>query len=708
MIDREKVRRIRMEIEKRFYPMHESGGFKIGPGMPWLNGATALPRCINFTVYSSRARACELILYRNGAAEPFAVIAFPEAYRIGSVFSMLVFSLDIMDVEYGFRIDGEYHFASGNIFDKTKTLLDPYAKAVSGRNIWGAKPDWKEPFQYRSKIITEMFDWEGDRPLCQRHEDLIIYEMHLRGFTKHPSSGVQASGAYAGLCEKIPHLKSLGVNAVELLPIFEFDEQEIAESTRTDPDGRPLCNYWGYSTISFFAPKAGYASGMKENCQVDELKQMIKTLHANSISVILDVVFNHTAEGNETGRYISFKGLDNKTYYLLTPEGGYRNYSGCGNTLNCNHPVVRTMILNCLRYWTSEYHIDGFRFDLAAILGRDQKGAPMVNPPLLESLAADPMLSDTLLIAEAWDAGGLYQVGSFPAFGKWSEWNGKYRDELRRFLKGDAGFAVEAAKRITGSKDLYDPRTRGEAASINFLTCHDGFTLYDLYAYNQKHNEQNGWKNTDGTDDNFSWNCGAEGETEDQEVLALRRKMIKNAVAVLFCSQGVPMFLAGDEFGNTQFGNNNPYCQDNEISWLDWSLLEKNQDIFRFFQQMIAFRKAHPVLRNSAEPSLNGYAKTSWHGVQPWNFDYSSVNRVVAVLFAGAASKGDKDDFIYLVINAHWEGHHIELPILPRGYRWQIFVDTVLPAGAEIGGEGIRRPDKDLMIGPRTVMIFTT
>lgn len=696
-------------FERNLVPAMESNGVKIGPGIPLLNGAFSLPGCVSFTLYSSRAVYCELVLYRDGEEDPFVTIPFPEEYRVGSIFCMVVFGLDPRPLEYGFRVDGIIDRQRGDIFDKKQVLLDPYARIVTGRNVWGECPDWRRNYQYRAKLASLVFPWEGDHPLGIPHENLIIYEMHVRGFTRHDSSAVKHPGTYDGLKEKIPYLRKLGINAVELLPIFEFDDQEFFESTRTNEDGEHLCNYWGYSTVSFFAPKAGYAAGGRENKQVQELKSMIKELHQNGICVILDVVFNHTAEGDEHGRYISFKGIDNRTYYLLTPDGRYFNYSGCGNTLNCNHPVVRNMILDCLRYWTSEYHIDGFRFDLAAILGRNQDGEPMANPPLLESLAFDPMLSGSILIAEAWDAGGLYQVGSFPSFGKWSEWNGKYRDDMRQFLKGDAGFAEIAARRITGSHDIYNPAQRGNAASINFINCHDGFTLYDLYAYNEKHNEKNGWGNTDGGNDNYSWNCGAEGDAEDKNVLFLRKKMIKNAAAVLFCSQGIPMFLAGDEFGNTQFGNNNPYCQDNEISWLDWRLLEKNKDLFAFFQGMIAFRKAHTVLRSMAHPPLSGYPQISWHGILPWQFDHSAENRVIGVMYAGKMQGAREDRYIYIGMNMHWESHLVALPELPGAHCWRIFVNTGMPHGQDIYPTEVYRPlaAKKVKMQPRSVMIFT-
>ena len=448
-------------------------------------------------------------------------------------------------------------------------------------------------------------------------EDLIIYELHVRGYTKDASSGVKHPGTFDGLKEKIPYLKGLGVNAVELMPVFEFDEMRDARLI----DENLLLDFWGYNPVSFFAPNTSYSSSKEYNREGMELKSLIKELHDQNMEVILDVVFNHTAEGNEFGPSFSFKGFDNQIYYMLTPDGHYYNFSGCGNTLNCNHPVVQNMILDCLRYWVIEYRVDGFRFDLASILGRNEDGTPLHQPPLLRSLAFDSILGNVKLIAEAWDAGGLYQVGSFPSWKRWAEWNGRYRDDMRRFLKGDDFLSQAAARRITGSPDLYDPVFRGRNASVNFLTCHDGFTLYDLYSYNEKHNEANGWGNTDGADDNNSWNCGVEGDTTDPSVLALRRKMMMNACAVLMCSRGTPMFLAGDEFADTRYGNNNPYCQDNLISWLDWSLLEKNRALYEFFRYMIHFRKAHACIRKDLEPSYLGFPSMSLHGLTPWKPD---------------------------------------------------------------------------------------
>ena len=547
-------------------PLDTLEGFRIRPGFFDINGATALSDGVCFTIHSQGATSCELLLYEPYAKEPFTILKYPDNYRIGNVFSMIVFDLDVEDFQYAFRLDGPYDKKKGLLFDKHKPLLDPYAKAVVGQSEWGQKPD--AFLGYRGRVVKNNFDWGITKPSIIPMEDLIIYEMHVRGFTKDASSGVAHPGTFHGIMEKIPYLKELGINAVELMPIFEFDEMRDHRVI----DGRELLDYWGYNTVSFFAPNTSYASDREYNHVGTELKQLIKTLKENGIEVILDVVFNHTAEGNEDGPFFSFKGIDNNVYYMLTPDGNYYNFSGCGNTVNCNHPVVQQMIVECLRYWVTTYRVDGFRFDLASILGRNEDGTPMDKPPLLQTLAFDPILGDVKLIAEAWDAGGLYQVGNFPSWKRWSEWNGKYRDDLRDFLKGGYWKAPEAALRISGSSDLYNPFERGTNASINFITCHDGFSLYDLYSYNHKHNEANGWNNTDGSDDNRSWNCGAEGDTKDPLILKLRYRMIKNAFAVLICSRGTPMFLSGDEFCDTRFGNNNPYCQDNLTSWLDWKL----------------------------------------------------------------------------------------------------------------------------------------
>ncbi|MCL2253225.1 MAG: alpha-amylase family glycosyl hydrolase [Lachnospiraceae bacterium] len=648
-------------------PLDNICGYDVRPGFYDINGATAIPCGVNFTIQSSGATSCELLLFKRGETEPTAEIKIPEHYKIGHVYSIVVFGLDISELEYAYRLDGPCDPSKGLLFSPQNKLLDPYAKAVANQS------KWRSPVtgQYKARVVRDDYDWEDLKMPRTPMSDLIIYELHVRGFTQHLSSEVKNPGTFDGIIEKIPYLKELGINAVELMPVFEFDEM----LSFRNHNGNELIDYWGYNSVSFFAPNTSYASTMECNGVGNELKRLVHALKENGIEVILDVVFNHTAEGDENGRIFSFKGLDNNIYYLLTPNGRYYNYSGCGNTLNCNHPIVRQMILECLRYWVVNYRIDGFRFDLASILGRNEDGSPMNQPPLLHLLAFDPILSGVKLIAEAWDAGGLYQVGSFPAWNRWAEWNGKYRDDMRSFLKGDGGLGYAAAQRIAGSVDLYNPIKRGNHVSVNFITCHDGFTLYDLYAYNRKHNESNGWNNTDGTDDNRSWNCGAEGDTDDHTVLALRNKLIKNACAVLFCSRGTPMFLAGDEFLNTQFGNNNPYCQDNEISWLDWSMLEKNRDIFDFFKFMIAFRKAHPAIRYVTEPCSLGFPDVSFHGERAWNNNFGHEGRNIGVMFAGEKENGE-DDIVYIAVNTYWESVNMELPRLPESLRWIQVADT--------------------------------
>ncbi|MFW5629841.1 glycogen debranching protein GlgX [Acetivibrio ethanolgignens] len=669
------------------------GGFEVRPGFYEINGATAIPGGVNFTVHSHNATGIELLLFHRQEPEPFAVLPFPKHYRIGNVYSMIVFQLDIEEFEYAYRVDGPYEPEKGLIFDKTKFLLDPYAKAVTGQSVWGMPSPGGQ--HYKARVVKDNFDWEAmGHPLIPM-QDLIIYELHVRGFTKHASSGVENPGTFDGLLEKLPYLLELGVNAVELMPIFEFDEM----LDYREVDGQKLYNYWGYNTVSFFAPNTSYTASTEYNREGNELKHLIQVFNQHGIEVYLDVVFNHTAEGNEDGPFFSFKGFDNNIYYLLTPEGKYYNFSGCGNTLNCNHPIVQQMIIDCLRYWVTTYHVDGFRFDLASIMGRNEDGSPMSKPPLLQSLAFDPILGNVKLIAEAWDAGGLYQVGNFPSWNRWAEWNGKYRDDIRRFLKGDNGMAQAAALRIAGSHDIYDPMERQDA-SINFLTCHDGFTLYDLYSYNEKHNEKNGWNNTDGANDNNSWNCGVEGKTEDVQIKALRFRMIRNACAVLLLSRGTPMFLAGDEFGNTQFGNNNPYCQDNEISWLDWELLEKNRELFKFFQHMIRFRKEHPILRKNLSNGILGFPDISFHGTIPWSLGYMDYDHYIGVMFAGQKPK-HRPEIIYIALNSYWEEVEVTIPPLPKEFRWNRVINTWKFA------QNIEELcDNVVTIPPRTVEVF--
>ncbi|MFZ4556819.1 MAG: glycogen debranching protein GlgX [Pseudanabaena sp.] len=696
------------------HPTHSYESFKLRLGRPQPFGATIVPGGVNFSIFSSHSTSCSLVLFEKHAKAPLAEIPFPDEFRIGNVYCMVVFDLDYENLEYGYRMDGPNNFQQGQWFDSSKILLDPYAKVIGGRDAWGVIPDWEDIYHHRGRIAFDDFDWGNDRALEIPPEDQIIYEMHVRSFTRHESSGIKENhrGTFAGIRDKIPYLKELGVNAVELMPVYEFDE---FENSRPNPQtGETLYNYWGYSTVGFFSPKAGYAATGKFGMQVDELKNLVKELHKNGIEVILDVVFNHTAEGNERGPTISFRGIDNKTYYMMTPEGYYFNFSGCGNTINCNNPIVRNIVLDCLRYWAAEYHIDGFRFDLASILGRDPLGYPLANPPLLESLAFDPILAKCKLIAEAWDAGGLYQVGSFPAYGRWAEWNGKYRDGIRKFLKGD-GTVGKIAQCLQGSPDLYAWAGRAPATSINFITAHDGFTLMDLVSYNHKHNEANGENNNDGSNDNDSWNCGWEGATDDVAINALRHRQIKNAIAMLMVSQGVPMLLMGDEVGRTQNGNNNTYCHDNELSWLDWDLQTKNAEILEFVKHSIAFRRSHPVLRNpnhfrNQDYVGSGYADITWHGTKAWNADWSESNRAIAFLLCGKHAKRGtvEDNYIYVAMNMHWQTQWFEIPGLPPSLRWHVFANTgaVFASSYLPGTEPVLENQSGLLVGDRSVVIL--
>jgi len=690
---------------------HTHGEFRLRYGHPMPFGASHVPGGVNFSIYSSHATSCTLVLFEKGEETPFAEVPFPEEYRLGNVWAMTIFDLNYEQIEYGFRFDGPHDPRHGQRFDPKNVLLDPYAREISGREIW-REPANRTP-EFRGRIPFEQFDWVHDRPLKRPESELVIYEMHVRGFTAHESADAKHPGTFDALRDKIPYLKELGVNCVELMPIFEFNE---LENIRTNPmTGETLCNYWGYSTVGFFAPKAGFAATGRHGTQVQELKQLIVALHEAGIEVVLDVVFNHTAENGADGPVLSFRGIDNRTYYMLDSQGNYANYTGCGNTVNCNHPVVRGFVIGCLRYWASEYHIDGFRFDLASVLGRDLQGAPLVNPPLLEALAYDPILAHCDLIAEAWDAGGLYQVGNFPSYGRWMEWNGKFRDAARRFLKGDVGVVGEMVQRIMGSPDLYAAAGRKPTASINFITCHDGFTLRDLVSYNEKHNLDNGENNKDGANDNNSWNCGEEGETDDPEINALRLRQQKNAIALLFVSQGVPMLYMGDECSRTQNGNNNAYCQDEPWNWLDWSLREKNAGFHRFVKNMIAFRRANPALRQpefltSTDCISSGYPDISWHGVQPWKPDWSLPSRTIAFMLCGkhGAAAGGPGHFIYCAFNMYHKPLDFTLPVLPKGLQWYRLADTSLDSPADIvdpGGEiplgGVRKlaiPERSTLI----------
>jgi isoamylase len=684
------------------YPTGRIGRYAVRRGRVLPFGASPVPGGINFSIYSTNATSMTLVLFRRGEPDPIAELPFPGYFRIGAVYAMTVFGLEPETTEYGYRADGPCCPAQGHRYDPGVVVMDPYAKLLAGRETWGG-----EPASYRSGMGYDDFDWESDHPLQLPSEDLVIYELHVRGFTRHPSSGTHYPGTFAGLTEKIDYLRDLGVNCVELMPVFEFDE---LDNPRDDPENDiRRCNFWGYNPIGFFAPKAAYAASGRYGMQADEFKNMVKKLHAAGIEVILDVVFNHTGEGNERGPLLSFRGLDNRTYYMLTPDGAYYNFTGTGNTLNCNHPVVRGFILDCLRYWVAEYHIDGLRFDLAAVLGRAADGSLLANPPLLESLARDPVLRDCKLIAEAWDAAGLYQVGSFGDYHRWSEWNGRYRDALRRFIRGDFGAANELAGRLTGSADLYG--RQGSTASVNFVTAHDGFTLADLVSYNDKHNEANGEGNADGESRNNSWNCGVEGPTDDAAVLSLRGRQIRNALLLLLCSRGIPMLLAGDEAGRTQRGNNNAYCHDGPLTWFDWDRAEQYAGLRRFVRDAIAFRLAHPALRRGhdqdQEQGVGWFPPVSWHGTRAWDPDWAPYNRLLAVMFY--RRDGDRHDCVYLAANAHTEPLDVELPPLPDGAAWHRFADTAAASpgdAAEPGTEPTLDDQSRIRVRERSVVVL--
>jgi len=678
---------------------HVHGEFRLRYGHPLPFGASHVPGGVNFSIFSTHATACTLVLFEKGDPAPFAEIPVPPECRLGDVWALTVLDLNYEAIEYGYRFDGPYDPREGLHYDPRHILLDPYAMDIGGRAVWRQPEPPGEIYPFRARIPYEQFDWGHDRPLTRCESELVIYEAHVRGFTAHSSSGTKHPGTYYALREKIPYLRELGVNCVELMPIFEFDE---LENTRTNPlTGEPLCNYWGYSTLGFFAPKAGFAATGWHGTQVIEFKELVCAFHEAGIEVVLDVVFNHTAEGGEGGRTLSFRGIDNSTYYMMDSHGHYANYTGCGNTVNCNHPVIRGFVIGALRHWAAEYHIDGFRFDLASVLGRDRSGAPLANPPLLEALAYDPVLAHCDLIAEAWDAGGLYQVGNFPAYGRWMEWNGKFRDCVRKFLKGDTGMTGEMVQRIMGSPDLYAATGRKPTASINFITCHDGFTLRDLVSYNTKHNLANGENNSDGGNDNASWNCGIEGETDDPEINELRLRQQKNAMTILFVSQGVPMIWMGDEWGRTQHGNNNAYCQDEPWNWFDWDLAESNTGLLRFVKRLIAVRHANPALRSpefltTRDTIGSGYPDISWHGTKPWTPDWTPPSRTLAFLLCGrhCAAADGPPHFLYVAFNMYYKPIEFTLPVLPRKLSWFRLADTSLPSPDDIA-----EPDAEVPLG---------
>lgn len=669
--------------------------FHTGPGNPLHLGATITPDGVNFAVFSRHASSVSLVLFEPGSYSPLAEIPLdPEINRTGDIWHIVVRPLDL-SIRYGYKVDGPFDpQGSGHFFSPNHLLLDPYARALSSSSVWGLAhsvsgvDDEKHGFRRRCLLATDSFDWEGDRPLNIPLKDTIIYEMHVRGFTRHPSSGVLHPGTYAGIIEKIPYLQALGITAVELLPVFEFNENENINVNPTS--GERLKNFWGYSSIAFFAPKASYAASGRNGQQVREFKEMVKALHRAGIEVILDVVFNHTGEGQEDGPVLSFRGLDNSIYYLLDQTTRqYLNFSGCGNTVNGNHPVVRTLIMDSLRYWVTEMHVDGFRFDLASILARGRNGEVLSNPPIVEEIAEDPILANTKMIAEAWDAAGLYQLGTFSTSARWAEWNGKFRDDVRAFLCGHENTVASLATRLAGSSDLFEASDRHPYNSINFITCHDGFTLQDLVSYNTKHNLANGENNRDGTDCHISWNSGKEGETKNKRVATLRARRIRTFAALLFLAQGVPMLLAGDEFGRSQQGNNNAYCQDNKISWLDWTLTEKNKDLLRFFRLLIDLRKRHPVFRRATFFPPAG--EILWQGPTGAP-DWSPSSRALAFFLDGRACQGERDDDFFVMLNSGAKAQTFLVADPPPGRQWLQIVNTGAAAPHDIVPEAAGIP----------------
>ena len=684
------------------------GEFGVRRGHPLPYGAVSRRDGINFSIVSHNATAVTLVLFLPGEEEPVLEVPLDSRYnRTGDVWHAFVTGID-PGIEYGYRLDSTPNPEPAiHRYDPSKVMIDPYGKGLAGLEGWGGgEAPIARLGRLRSRVVEEEYDWGLDHFLNIPLADSIIYEIHVRGFTRHPSSGVAHPGTFRGVAEKIPYLKRLGITAVELMPVTEFEE---ADNPRRSPSGEPLRNFWGYQPVSFFVPKASYAGDGGPDAALLEFKEMVKALHEAGIEVILDMVFNHTGEGGDGGPTFCYRGVDNATYYLIDPKTGhYMNYSGCGNTLNCNHPSVRFMILTALRYWVTEMHVDGFRFDLASILGRGRDGEVLPNPPLLEVIAADPVLADVKLIAEAWDAAGLYQVGSFPSWGRWAEWNGRFRDEVRSFVKSDSGMVRLLTKRLSGSPDLYETSGREPWHSINFITSHDGFTLADLVSYNEKHNHENGEANADGHNENLSWNCGEEGFSSNPEVLALRRRQMRNFMTLLMFSQGVPMILGGDEFGRTQRGNNNAYCQDNELSWVDWSLEERNADFFRFASRLIRFRKAHLSLRRRTffGQENGGPPAVAWYGIkQRGKPERSGGGRVLAMHLLPV----NGDDDIYVILNAHWEPHVFELPRLPPGKSWRCFVDTGRDPpedAAEPGAEPPLLAPQSYAVGPRTTVVL--
>jgi isoamylase len=707
--------------------------FAVKPGNPMVLGARIEVEGVNFAIFSRDAESMTLCLFERSSdgTASFEYRLDPRLNRTGDIWHVLVVGLEA-GAMYLWRADGPYLPSKGYRFNRHKALIDPYAKAISGDFIWElqkavaydpSSPELDLSFSAEDNaasmpkcvVVADDFDWRGDRPLNYPLRHCVIYETHVRGLTMHASADVGHPGSFLGVAETIPYLKDLGVTSLELLPVQEFD---YLENARIDPlTGARLSNYWGYSTIAFFSPKGSYSASGSVGEQVTEFKEMVRRLHESGIEVILDIVFNHSAEGGELGPTLSFRGLDNRIYYILDENRRrYKNYSGCGNTLNCNHPVVRTLIRDCLHYWVVEMHVDGFRFDLGSILGRDQSGHLLENPPIIEGIAEDPILRHTKIIAEAWDAGGAYQVGGFPG-GRWAEWNDRYRDDVRRFWRGDRGSARSLATRITGSSDLYLRDGRKPFHSINFITAHDGFTLNDLVTYERKHNERNGEGGSDGSDANYSYNYGEEGSSRNAALEAVRNKQAKNFLATLLLSIGTPMLLGGDEFRRTQGGNNNAYCQDNETSWFDWRFLAIHADLRRFAKGVIAFRMRHPAFRRpefftGQDADFNATPDITWFDEEGKSPDWATIDARIAARIDGSKADilADRDDNdFYLIFNAKDASAVFKVGPAPLARRWHRVVDSSLPSPEDFMGEGeepILVPQDEYAVAPRSFVLL--
>jgi glycogen operon protein len=714
----------------------EQGRYRFSPGKALPFGANFTPHGVNFSLFSRNATAVSLVIFDDPqASDPVdELVLDPLRYRVGDCWNVLVHNA-LPGMLYLYRVDGPFKPREGHRFNRNKLLLDPYATALTGNFRWdlsatlsydpeSAEKDLSFSEAFDAGVMPKCividdgdFDWQGDRPLNYHLRETVIYETHVRGLTAHPSSGVAHPGTYRGVIEMIPYLKDLGITAVEFLPLQEFDEFEYQD--RTNPStGEPLKNYWGYSTIAFFAPKGSYAADGSNGQQVNEFKEMVRELHKAGIEVILDIVFNHTGEGNEMGYTFGFKGIDNSIYYMLVPDNPryYMNYSGCGNTLNCNHTVVRDFITDCLRYWVLNMHVDGFRFDLGSILGRDENGHLMPNPPTLQRIAEDPVLRNTKIIAEAWDAGGAYQVGSFPG-GRWAEWNDRFRDDVRRFWRGDWGLVSALATRFSGSSDLYADDGRKPFHSINYITAHDGFTLNDLVTYNEKHNFLNGENGRDGNDNNCAYNYGVEGETRDEDIREIRNRQVKNLFTSLILSVGTPMILGGDELRRTQMGNNNAYCQDNALSWYDYSFADKHPDVLRFVKQLIAFRKAHPAFRRpefftGRDNDSNSFADVTWFNEFGEAVDWGRPEGILALRLDGSRaetghSRDDNDFFIMGNATPFDQLFTIQPPAGKTA--WYQVIDTALAAPADFcepGREQVFDHRKKYLLQSRSTVLL--